>query len=167
MPEFDPISTLPPAIALDGSEEIPLNQAGTTKRATTAMVSRLAGIAAGLEFVIVGSPLDVGVQNYVVMAFSARIDAVYLLGNQAGNVVVDFWKCTYAQFDAGATAPTAADSITGGDYPSLVAETKSLKVNLDAWNRQLNVGDVLATNFNSVSGLARLTVALILTRTVT
>lgn len=38
-----PISSLPVAIALDGSEEVPLVQGGTTKRTTTAAIVSLGG----------------------------------------------------------------------------------------------------------------------------
>lgn len=38
-------SALPTITGLDGTEQVPLNQAGTTKTATTAQIARVGGIA--------------------------------------------------------------------------------------------------------------------------
>lgn len=85
-----PISSLPAAIALDGSEFIPLVQGGVTKRSTPAsMVSYLIGGGAGWTFTsprIITSILDsAGNPLIVLTATVAAVNAITYANGATGN----------------------------------------------------------------------------------
>jgi hypothetical protein len=55
-----------------------------------------------------GSALTTGLKRpYLVVPFVCTIVEARLLANASGSVVLDVFKCTYAQFDAGATHPVS------------------------------------------------------------
>lgn len=159
-----PILNLPVAVGLDGQEWVPLVQAGVTKRAQTDEIANtlIRTINGSIEFVIDegGVPLTSGVKGYITVPFNATIVSVRLLGDQTGSAEIDIWKCSYAQFDAGITYPTAADSIVNGNYPTITVGTKSEDSALSGWTTGLEANDVLAFNVNSSLGFTRLTVSL-------
>lgn len=162
---------LPVAVGLTGNEIVPIQQAGVTKRTTTGLIGSV-GLAAQLpgaiEFVIDGGGGNINAQTwgYMKVPFNALITSAEMLGNtDNGSIIINLWKCTYAQFDAGVTHPTAADSITSATPPTLTAQAKSLDTALAGWTTTLSEGDVLAFNVPSVStNLTRVTIALNLVR---
>lgn len=107
-----------------------------------------------------GAPLTTGVKGYLYIPFGCIINQANLLGDQSGSVVVDIWKCTYAQFDAGSTHPVAGDKITGSNPPTISGTTKSQDAALVGWNTTINSGDVLAFNVNSITTIQRVTLCL-------
>jgi hypothetical protein len=92
------------------------------------------------------------------------INQVTMLLDQTGSIVVDIWKCTYAQFDSGATHPVAADSITASDTPTISSNTKMQDSTLTGWNTAIPAGSVLAFNVKSIATAQRCTVTLKTTR---
>lgn len=170
------ILNLPVAVSLDGSEWVPLVQ-GTdpddvTRRATTGDIGDLAFrrlFPAAIEFLIDGGGGNITAQTwgYLTVPFNATVSGARLFGNGVGSIIVDVWKCTYAQFDAGSTHPVAGDSICGGFPPTIVTSTKGTVsgIQLASWSTQLLQDDVLAFNVPSLaSGITRVTLALDLTR---
>lgn len=126
----------------------------------------VSGTVIGLEFIIDGggSTITTGIKGYLEIPFACTINQATLLGDQTGSVVVDIFKCTYAQFDASATHPVAADKITASAPPTISATTKSQDATLTGWTTAINAGDILAFNVNSVSSMTRVTVSLKVTR---
>ena len=120
-----------------------------------------------IEFLIDGGGgnITAGVKGYLEVPFGGVITSWQLFGDASGSVTVDIWKCTYAQFDGGATHPVLADSITGSATPSMSSATKNSSSTLTGWTTTLSQGDVLAFSLpSSATGIARLTLALQLTR---
>lgn len=122
---------------------------------------------ANIELVLdgAGSALTTGVKAYLRVGFNCTITVGTLLADQSGSVSVDLWKCTYAQFDAGATHPVVGDSIVASAPLTLSSATKSEDSTLTGWTTSVSQGDVIAVYLTSVSTITRLTVALRVTRT--
>lgn len=120
------------------------------------------GPNSGIEYVVdgAGSVIATGVAGYADVPMDCYIEEVVLESDQSGSVVVDIWKCTYAQFDAGSTHPVDGDSITASAQPTITTDDKAQDTTLTGWNRYLNKGDVLAFNIDSVSTITRLTISL-------
>lgn len=107
-----------------------------------------------------GSTITTGVKGYLIIDFASTITQATLLADQSGSVVVNVWKCTYAQFDAGSTHPVSGDSITASAPPTISTATKSQDSTLTGWTTAISAGDVLAFNVNSVTTCQRVTITL-------
>jgi hypothetical protein len=107
-----------------------------------------------------GAALTTGVKGYLICPFNATITGVTLLGDQSGSIVVDIWKCTEAQFDAGSTHPVVGDSITASSKPTITTATKYNDTTLSGWTTTVTAGDIFAYDISSVSSFQRVTVAL-------
>lgn len=123
---------------------------------------------ATLTFVIDGggAALTTGVKGDLVIPFDCWIEEVRLLADASGSVVVDLFRCTYEQYDAGSTHPVSGDKITAATPPTLASQVKSRDYYLQGWSRMLNLGDILRFNVNSATTVARVTVFLLLRRVV-
>ena len=170
------ITSLPIAIAIGPTTDyLELSQYTGTPGAPYASVrvtpSTLAtnvvlqSIPAGLEYTIAnaGSPLVAGLQSYLTMPYAATITAATLVGSPSGTITIDIWRCTYAQFDGGATHPVANDSICGSNQLSISSGTKTTS-NLSNWTCSLTQGDIIAFNISNVSGMTQATISLQLSR---
>ena len=121
------------------------------------------GLVSDITFVIDGggATITTGVKGYLSIDFACTIQQAEMLADQSGSIVVDIWKCTYTQFDAGATHPVDADSIAdAGTPPTISSTTKSQDSTLTNWTTTINDGDILAFNVDSVTTVQRVTVAL-------
>jgi len=92
--------------------------------------------------------------------FAFTIEAVTLLADQSGSIVVDIWKDSYPNYP-----PTGADSITASAKPTISAATKSQDTTLVGWITSVSAGDILRFNVDSVSSIQRITLALKVRRT--
>jgi hypothetical protein len=117
---------------------------------------------ADIEFIVDGggSAITVGMKGYLVVDFPCTISQSTLLGDQTGSIVVNIFKCTFAQFDASVTHPVAADKITANAPPTISAATKAQDSTLTGWTTAINAGDILAFNVDSVATVQRATLAL-------
>jgi len=98
--------------------------------------------------------ISVGLKtNYIVMPYAATIKSWRLIGNISGSIVIDIWK-------AANSIPTLANSITGTEKPTLSSQQINQDTNLTTWTTSLSVGDVIAFNVDSVSGLGAVTLVL-------
>lgn len=172
MTVLSPIRNLPPAISLTGAEEIPLDQAGTTKRATVQQVSQafIVPFPAEIAWVIDGSNsvIQTDVYGYIQVPFPCTITSAQLLADAAGTISIDIWKCTVDDFDAGVTHPVAADTITGGVPLTLSGTSKVTNSALAGWTTSLAAGDVLAYSVGAgVAGITRITTSLFTSRVLT
>jgi hypothetical protein len=78
-----------------------------------------------------------------------------ILADQAGSIVVDVWKDTYANYP-----PTNADSIAGTEKPTLSSAQQSQDLSLTTWTTTVAAGDILAFEVESATTVTRVTVAL-------
>ncbi len=119
-----------------------------------------------IEFVIDGGgvALSTGLKGYLEVPYDATITRATLLADQSGSVVVDVFKCTYANFDASSTHPVAGDKITASAPPTISTATKSQDSTLTGWTTSISAGDILAFNVNSATTITRVTISLKITR---
>ena len=88
--------------------------------------------------------------------FAFEISAWSLLAWQSGSISVDLYKCTYAQWDAGATHPVAGDKITASAPLAISSALKNQSSALTGWTATVAVGDILVPNVASVTSIKRL-----------
>ena len=93
-----------------------------------------------------GAVIDTGVRGCVRIPFPCSLRSVTLLADQAGSIKIDVWKDSFASYP-----PTDADTITGGNEPEIVAATKKEDSTLTGWTKDLNAGDILYFNVDSVT----------------
>lgn len=163
---------LPIAVGIDGTEIVPIVQAGTDKRTTTGAIGRI-GIASALpgaiEFLIDGGGGTIGAATwgYMVVPFNATLSSWTMAADQTGSITINVWKCTYTQFDP-PTTPSASNDITNGHSPAITAAKKNQDTNLSDWTTvTLTEGDVLAFNVPSTATtISRVTLSLSLLRTI-
>lgn len=166
-----PISSLPVAIALDGTEYAPLVQGGTTKRATTGLIGRVGVtslIPASFEWTIdgAGATISSRIWGTLSVPFDATLTAASLSADQTGSITIDIWKCTYAQYNP-PTTPTVANSICNGAPPAISSSTKGTAT-VSGWTTtSLTQGDILTFYVPSPStSITRVTLNLQLVRVV-
>jgi hypothetical protein len=107
-----------------------------------------------------GSALTTGLKGYVEVPFNGTLSQVDMVADRSGSIVVDLWKCTFVQFDAGNTRPASSDKITGSTPPTISSNTKSTDSTLAGWTTALTAGDVLGFFVSSISQIQRVTMTL-------
>jgi hypothetical protein len=105
------------------------------------------------------SVITAGYQGVVVAPFDAWIDSNEMQADQDGDLVVDIWKCSYADYNPG-THPVDADSITASAPLTIASGDKSKDETLAGWTRQLTKGDILAFNVDSIATITRALITL-------
>lgn len=97
-----------------------------------------------------GSSIATGLAGFWACPWAGEITQVTLLSIDpsvtAGDIVVDIWKDTYANYP-----PTAADSICASAKPALSSGIKYQDAVLTGWTKTIAPGDVLGFNVDSVS----------------
>ena len=101
------------------------------------------------------SVITTGVKGYLEIPFACTIQAVTLLANLSGSIVIDIWKDTYANFP-----PVVGDSIVASAKPTISAAVKSQDTTLTGWNTTVNAGDILGFNVDSVTTITKVTLSL-------
>ncbi len=102
-----------------------------------------------------GSAITLGEKGHLEIPFDCTTKRVTMMADQAGSIVVDIWKDTYANFP-----PTAADSITATAPPTISGAQKSQDSTLHGWATAIVAGDILAFNVDSCDTITRLTISL-------
>jgi hypothetical protein len=117
----------------------------------------LAGLDAGMNFMIYGSgvTIETGVKGDIRWPFAATITGVYLLADQTGDIEIDIWVDTLANFP-----PTVADSITGAAVPKIESATYSSDTSLTGWTTSIASGSIMRFNVNSATDITHVTVAI-------
>jgi len=112
---------------------------------------------ASLTFIIDGggSAITTGEKGHLEIPFACTISRATMMADQAGSIVVDIWKDTYANFP-----PTDADSITAAAPPTIAAAQKSQDATLTDWTTAIAAGDILAFNVDSAATITRVTISL-------
>jgi len=101
------------------------------------------------------SVITTGLKGYLEIPFACTIQAVTLLADVSGSIVVDIWKDTYANYP-----PVVADTIVASAKPTISAALKSQNTTLTGWNTTINAGDILGFNVDSVATIKKLTLSL-------
>lgn len=112
-----------------------------------------------------GSTITTGMKGYLgPMPFAGTITQSTLLADQSGSIVVNIYKCTYSQFDAGSTHPVVGDKITASAPPTISSATKSQDSTLTGWTTSFSAGDIFAFNVDSVTSIQRAALMLKITK---
>ncbi len=96
--------------------------------------------------------------------YAVTITGVELLADQSGSIVLALRKCTYAQFDGGATHPVSGDSIVASAPPTLSSAAKSVDTTLTGWTTAVAAGDIIRILVTSASTVTRVAFRLAFTR---
>lgn len=102
-----------------------------------------------------GAAISTGIKGDLKVAFSGRIDVASLYSDQDGDIEVDIWVDSHANFP-----PTVADSIVASAPLTLSAEDSSLDATLTGWTRSFVAGSIFRFNVNSASSVTRVLVHL-------
>jgi hypothetical protein len=110
-----------------------------------------------IEFIIDGggSAIIAGIAGDLRIPFDCIITEVTLLADQTGDIVVDIWKDSYANFP-----PSNADSITASDVPTIASSNKYNDATLTDWTKTIAAGDILRFNVDSCTTITRCIVIL-------
>lgn len=74
--------------------------------------------------------------------FAGTITKATAILDQTGDLEVEVRKCTYAQYDGGATHPVTGDKISGTSPVSVSSAVKSQTSTLTGWTTTVNAGDI-------------------------
>ena len=87
--------------------------------------------------------------------FDCHLIGWEIVADQSGSFVVDFWKDTYSNYP-----PTNADSVCGGDEPTLSGAIKNQNTNASGWAQSWSKGAILLPNVDSVTTVEQVVVFL-------
>jgi hypothetical protein len=111
-----------------------------------------------IQFIIDGggSVITTGIKGDIEVPFDCSLNQANAYGDQAsGDIVVDIWKDTYANFP-----PTDLDSITASAPITISSSNKSQDPTLTGWTLNLTRGDILRYNVDSITSFTRVTIVL-------
>lgn len=103
-----------------------------------------------------GSAITNGIKGDIELPCNGTITAWRLVADQTGDIVVDTWKDTFANFP-----PTIADTIWGGTEPELAAAIKAEATGLAI---AVSVGEWLRFNVSGAATLTRVTLSITIRR---
>lgn len=107
-----------------------------------------------------GDAITPGVKGFVEIPFDGTIQSARLLADQSGDIVIDLWKDTYANYP-----PTVANTITASAKPTLSSAAKAEDTTLTGWTADVSAGDIIGVNVDSASTVTRVTLSLVIQRT--
>jgi len=115
------------------------------------------GDESGIEFEIDGggSVITTGIKKYLEVPFDCYIEEQTLGADQDGDLVLDLWLDSYANYP-----PTVADTITASAKPTLSSSDKHQDSALAGWTRQLTRGQWLGLKVDSVATVLFATLSL-------
>lgn len=99
----------------------------------------------------------VGVCGDLYVPFSCTITAAVMQANAPGDAVVDVWAAPFVTN----TPPSAANSITASDPPTLSTSVSSIDTALTGWIVQIDAGTALRFNLVSIDTITRFTLSLV------
>jgi hypothetical protein len=94
-----------------------------------------------------GNPVTTGQKGFITVPYTGAIQELIIFGNVSGSIVVDIWRTHQPTF------PTAANTICGGNKPTLSGQQIVLDETLTSWNRTIEKDDILGFNIDSVDGV--------------
>lgn len=100
------------------------------------------------------SPMTTGSKGYLTIDVTGTIESWILVSDSPGNLIVDIKKSDFANF------PNTV-SICGGDYPKLEGSNKNSNINLSAWQKTFDAGDIIEYEvINTSTTIRRFSIAL-------
>jgi len=110
-----------------------------------------------LEMIVFNGPQSVtaGIKGFIEIPFNLSVLSWKIMAEQAGSVSLDLWNCPFNSFP-----PIAANSIVGGNYPTLSSAQSSSSSTLTGWSPNLSAGSILALVINDSSVIHQITVSL-------
>lgn len=113
--------------------------------ATTADLTRT------INVVIDNGSFDIipGSKGYLNLDVTGTIESWTLVSEDEGNIAIDIFKTSYADFPNGFT------SIVGSEYPIMSNGRKSRDESLSTWNTRVNAGDILDFRVVSCTGVSK------------
>ena len=108
-----------------------------------------------------GSTITTGLKGDLEIPFGCTINAVTMLADQSGSMVIDIWKKAYT-LDS---PPTVANTITASDKPTLSSHSTYQSTALTGWTTSITAGNTLRFNVDSVTSIQRVTISLKVTKT--
>lgn len=87
---------------------------------------------------------------YITVPWNCLITKSRVLADQAGDLVLDVWNDSYANYP-----PTIADTITASAKPTLVAAQKAENSSLVGWTTALAAGSVVEVAVDSVATITK------------
>jgi hypothetical protein len=101
-----------------------------------------------------GSAIGTGLKTYIQVPYDCIIKEWTVIADQTGDIVIDVWKDTYANFP-----PTVADTITASAKPTLSSE-RIATGSASTWGNEINAGEVLFFNVDSVATVTKISLIL-------
>lgn len=96
-----------------------------------------------------------GLKLFIEIPISMKVTGWTVVADASGSIVLDVWRDSYANFP-----PTAADTITGTEKPTLSSAQKAQDLSLSTWSPNISAGDILAINVDSVATVKQVTLTL-------
>ena len=87
-----------------------------------------------------------GIIGYTVIPYSGTITGWSIVSDVVGSCVIDVWK-------AAGVVPTAVDTITGTEKPTLSSQQLNSDNALSTWTTAVTAGDVIGFNLDSAATL--------------
>ena len=112
-----------------------------------------------------GIELTTGYKGFIRVPYACTITKATLLGDISGDIVIDLWKCSYADYDAGVTHPVDGDSITSATPPTITTATKSEDSTLTSWTTSIASGEIIGFNVDSITDITKAVLVLEITKT--
>lgn len=114
-----------------------------------------------IEYVIGGGSdtIAVGYKGGLIIPDWLHVNNWIVLAPNSGSIVIDVYKITLEEYLAG-TIPSAANSITGTDKPTLSADSAAQSFALTGWETRIDQNDFLGFNVDSCSGLVLCTLVI-------
>ncbi len=103
-----------------------------------------------------GSAITTGIKGDLYIPFACTIIAAVLLADQTGDIVIDIWNDSYANYP-----PTDADSITASAPPTISGGVKSKDSTLTGWDTSVAADSTLRFNVDSVNDIQRVVLQLV------
>lgn len=102
-----------------------------------------------------GSVIETGVVGDIELPAAFEVERVTMLADQTGDIVIDIWVDTYANYP-----PTDADTITAAAVPTISSAVKSQDTSLSGWTTTLAAGSIIRYNVDSCTTIEQCTISL-------
>lgn len=93
-----------------------------------------------------GVAITTGIKGYLRVPKSLTIAGWEITADQAGSIVVDVWKVTYANYP-----PTVANTIAASAKPTLSSALKNQNLTLTGWTTTVTAGDYIGFKVDSAA----------------
>lgn len=104
----------------------------------------------GIVFDNHGVEITAGVTGYITVPYACTLEDYSITGDTSGSIVIDVWKVA-----AGAALPTVANTICGGNKPTITSATNVKEQALTSWtDTAVAAYDIFGFKVDSCTNLA-------------